>query len=321
MLANVPDTLQTFFAPQVEQLGLHEIHAEFGGLAKLPMDLGEGYLWVTGLCPYCLLSVHDFTLKEEVSLKEYPEDSFALSLMTANMAELAPIPSFPTKQENIVAFHQSNEEVCFTLPRNTRCHSTTLCFLPEYFEHLAAITDADPFELRLRFDQAAPNLLPSQMGSCLRSLTPDPKGNDETALRYTAVALKSLSLMTASASLPTTTPHKLELVHHAIAIMETRLATRFTLDDLADELFVSKSTLNRAFRQVKGKGPSEIMTRLRMEHATNLLLESDLAVSEIAHAVGFAHQSSFCDAYKRYYGISPLQTRNSRRLSRTQVHG
>ena len=310
MLANVPDTLQTFFAPQIEQLGLREIRAEFGGWADLPADLGEGYLWVAGLGPYCLLSVHDFTLRESVPLKEYPADSFALSLMTANMAELAPVPSFPAKrEENILAFHQSDEEVHFTMPGKTRCRSTTLCFLPEYFDRAAALTDVDPNELRHRFEQAAPNLLPSAMRACLRSLRPNPQGGSEAALRYAGLALEALSLITEPMPLPQATSRERELVNHARTLMKERLAKRFTLEDLAGQLFVSKSTLCKAFRHVEGKGPSEVMTQLKMNHARRLLLESDLPISAIAFEVGFAHQSSFCDAYKRYYGMSPLQAR------------
>lgn len=312
MLADVPDTLQTFFYPQVEQLGMHETRAEFGGYATLPRDVGEGYLWVTGLGPYCLLSVHDFVLREEVPLREYPESSFALSLMTANMAKLAPVHSFHSGEgEDVVAFRQSSEATCFTMPKRSRCHSTTLCFLPEYFDCISSVAGIDPDKVKHRFDRLTCEAVSPQVQNCLRLLKPHPHGSESVALHYASVALKSLSVLMASTEeLPSLRDR--ELADNALTYMQKHLADRLTLDELAAELFVSKSTLGKAFRAAEGTGVLEKLAQLRMEKATELLTSTSLSVGEIATHVGYAHQSSFTAAYRRHYGISPVQGRKGR---------
>lgn len=310
MLAELPDTLQTFFYPQVEQLRMRETRAEFGGCAVLPEELGDGYLWVAALGPHCLLSVHDFALKEEVHLKEYPQSSYALSLMTANMAELAPVPPFQTEQEeNLVAFEQSDGETCFKMPMRSRCHSTTLCFLPEYFDHAASITGVAPDTIKDRFRKASPGSLPLQLRCCLRSLSPNPRSGGDAAIRYASLAFDSLSMLMQPSHDTPAQHHERKLVSSAIDAMSEHLADKMTLDDLAAELYVSKSTLCKAFRKVEGKGASETLAQLRMQRATDLLAKSSLTIGEIAKEVGFAHQSSFCKAYKHHCGISPTCAR------------
>lgn len=310
MLSDLPDTLQTFFYPQVEQLAMRETRAEFGGCAVLPEKTGEGYLWVASLGPHCLLSVHDFMLNEEVPLVEYPESSFALCLMTTNMAHLAPVPPFRAEgEENVIAFRQPDGTTRFTMPKRSRCHSTTLCFLPEYFDYASSITGADPDQIKKRFEHASPNGLPPSIRRCLRALAPKLRGDDGTALRYASLALESLSLMMESADVSVPS-REVELVRQALEIMEAHLAERVTLDDVAGRLFVSRSTLCKAFRDVEGCGVLEKLSRLRMERASELLRGSDLAVADIATAVGFAHQSSFCAAFKRTFGLSPSQVRS-----------
>lgn len=310
MLSDLPDTLQTFFYPQVEQLAMRETQAEFGGRAVLPEEVGDGYLWVASLGPYCLLSVHDFMLAEEIPLVEYPQSSFALCLMTPNMARLAPVPPFYTEEkESVVAFRQLDGTTRFTMPKRSRCRSTTLCFLPEYFDYASSVTGVDPDQIKERFEHASSDLWSPSIRRCLRALTPRTQDDGGTALRYASLALESLSLMMEPVGTFAPPPHEAQLVRRALEIMEAHLAERVTLDGLAGQLFVSKSTLCKAFRRAEGCGVLEKLTRLRMERASELLREGDLPVADIASAVGFAHQSSFCAAYKRAFGLSPSQAR------------
>lgn len=310
MLSDLPDTLQTFFYPQVEQLAMRETRAEFGGRAVLPEEVGDGYLWVTSLGPYCLLSVHDFMLAEEIPLVEYPQSSFALCLMTPNMARLAPVPFVGTEEEeSVVAFRQLDGTARFTMPKRSRCRSTTLCFLPEYFDYVSSVTGVDPGQIKERFEHGSPDLWSPSLRRCLRALAPRPQGDGGTALRYAALALESLSLMMEHGGVSAPQLREVELVRQALEIMESRLAERMTLDGLAAQLFVSKSALCKAFRKVEGLSVSEKLTRLRMERAFELLKGNSLPVADVASAVGFAHQSSFCAAYKRAFGFSPSQTR------------
>ena len=48
-----------------------------------------------------------------------------------------------------------------------------------------------------------------------------------------------------------------------------------------------------------------------MDEARKLLETTDLKAAEISRLVGYAHQSSFTDAFRRQFGITPSQWRDN----------
>jgi len=100
-----------------------------------------------------------------------------------------------------------------------------------------------------------------------------------------------------------------------IAIVLRRMNREFeknhTLDDYAAMCRMSKFHFLRVFRSLTGVSPIEYRNRLRLEHAKELLLETNLSVSEIGTAVGYASPSYFCDAFKKEVGISPRSYREN----------
>lgn len=64
-----------------------------------------------------------------------------------------------------------------------------------------------------------------------------------------------------------------------------------------------------AFRKVFGCSPREMLQRLRMEHAKNLLLETSLSIKEIAERVGYVRQHDFNRMFHRHAGVAPSHWR------------
>ncbi len=64
-----------------------------------------------------------------------------------------------------------------------------------------------------------------------------------------------------------------------------------------------------AFRRTFGCSPREMLFRLRMEHAQNLLLESNLSIKEISERTGYARQHEFYRAFRRHVGCAPSEWR------------
>ncbi len=87
-----------------------------------------------------------------------------------------------------------------------------------------------------------------------------------------------------------------------------RLARNPDLDVswIARELNVSPNYLNRAFRAT-GETPMRYLMSLRLELASQLLLEGKLRVKEIAFSCGFVSSSHFCSVFKREFERSPLE--------------
>lgn len=76
-------------------------------------------------------------------------------------------------------------------------------------------------------------------------------------------------------------------------------------EDLAEAAGVHPVHLAAVFRQFQNETVGECIQRLRVEHASSLLSDKTMALSEIAYASGFADQSHFTRVFKRHTGITP----------------
>ncbi|MGI6689656.1 MAG: helix-turn-helix transcriptional regulator [Christensenellales bacterium] len=96
-------------------------------------------------------------------------------------------------------------------------------------------------------------------------------------------------------------------------IMEHYDDYNLCIDTLIDTFEISANQISRLLRQKTGYGFREYLINLRMIHARNLLLNSDLAIKEIAEHVGYGSSSYFIKTFKAFYGLAPAQYRNQRR--------
>ena len=65
----------------------------------------------------------------------------------------------------------------------------------------------------------------------------------------------------------------------------------------------------RAFKQSLGVTPHDYLIRQRVERTKQLLSGTDMPLSEIALAAGFADQSHFSRRFRQYVGMSPRDYR------------
>lgn len=84
------------------------------------------------------------------------------------------------------------------------------------------------------------------------------------------------------------------------------------LKDLFTLCAMSPATLNRHFRAAMGVSPMIYLRNLRLKHAAELLLKSDIAVGEIAELSGFNRLPYFFHTFKKCFGITPQEYRKSR---------
>jgi AraC family transcriptional regulator len=91
----------------------------------------------------------------------------------------------------------------------------------------------------------------------------------------------------------------------ACSYMEDNLGTKFTLDELARAVGISRFHFARLFRESTGESPMGYSLRLRIERAKAMLLQSDRRISAIAVTLGFVDQSHFSRTFRRITGISP----------------
>ena len=103
-------------------------------------------------------------------------------------------------------------------------------------------------------------------------------------------------------------PQWLERVRN---VLEQRFAEPYKLSEIAAEAGVHPVHLAREFRKHYGTSVGEYLRRVRIEYACRELMDSNVAVTNIAFAAGFADQSHFSRTFKRLCGTTPGRYRAS----------
>ncbi|QYA26975.1 response regulator [Gramella sp. MT6] len=91
----------------------------------------------------------------------------------------------------------------------------------------------------------------------------------------------------------------------------TRLNIResnLNVEKLADEFNLSRSQLYRKIKALTGLTANELIRKIRLERANELLREnSEISISEISYKVGFSSPSYFSKCFKDFYGKLPKE--------------
>ena len=95
----------------------------------------------------------------------------------------------------------------------------------------------------------------------------------------------------------------------SIHLMETHLEEPLAQGALAAAVGISRRQLERLFRRHVGRPPNRYYMQLRLDRARKLLLQTDMAVVDVAMACGFVSASHFAKCYRRLYGVTPRQAR------------
>ena len=85
-----------------------------------------------------------------------------------------------------------------------------------------------------------------------------------------------------------------------------------TLDELADELHLSKPYLSKYIKEKSGYTFGDFVKNVRMKKARALLKSGSMTVEAIAENVGYQNVEHFNRLFKKKYGMTPVQFRNSK---------
>lgn len=96
----------------------------------------------------------------------------------------------------------------------------------------------------------------------------------------------------------------------AVEIMSRNIESPIPVAEVAARCDISQRQLERLFAERLDTSPSGHYLRLRLEHARELLHETDRSVLEVALACGFGSGASLSRAYSRHYGMPPSRHRN-----------
>ncbi|MGR9087071.1 MAG: AraC family transcriptional regulator [Gammaproteobacteria bacterium] len=96
----------------------------------------------------------------------------------------------------------------------------------------------------------------------------------------------------------------LQLIHHHPEFA-------WTLEELADQVAMSRAVFADRFAQLVGSPPKAYLTAWRMQQALNLIKGTVLPVMTIAEKVGYTSDISFNRAFQRYFDMTPTEYRKN----------
>jgi AraC-like DNA-binding protein len=96
---------------------------------------------------------------------------------------------------------------------------------------------------------------------------------------------------------------------------------RVSLDDAAREACLSPFHFQRLFSRTFGESPHDLLTRLRMERARQLLEAGEMPVTDICLEIGYVSLSTFSRRFAERVGRSPSEYRQTARRWVAPRHG
>lgn len=112
-----------------------------------------------------------------------------------------------------------------------------------------------------------------------------------------------------------------EIQHLSAEDMELEKAAQYvnehfmetlTLPFIAERSCMSDSYFSRRFKQVTGFGFKEYLNMVRIRHACELLVSTDLSITKISEACGYMDSNYFGDAFKKLKHVAPREYRKNK---------
>jgi AraC family transcriptional activator of mtrCDE len=101
-------------------------------------------------------------------------------------------------------------------------------------------------------------------------------------------------------------------IRPALVAMCDEPAQAWSVDALAERVFMSRSSFAERFNALVGKAPMEFLAEWRMQRARRWLERDRLSVAEVAERCGYQSETAFSKAFKRIAGVGPGEYRRAR---------
>jgi AraC family transcriptional regulator len=101
------------------------------------------------------------------------------------------------------------------------------------------------------------------------------------------------------------------------AYIDSQITGPVLVADLCALVQLSEAHFSRAFRRTFGKSPHAFVIRRRVELAAQYMLQTDIALSDIALRCGFTDQPHLCKHFRQVTGCTPGAWRRAHRRGST----
>ncbi|CAG7636660.1 helix-turn-helix domain-containing protein [Paenibacillus allorhizosphaerae] len=127
--------------------------------------------------------------------------------------------------------------------------------------------------------------------------------------------VQELLIYTAEAVVSGTQIHKstkeYQLARRIIGFIEEHLHEPIGLQDIAEFVNLSTSSVSSLFKMETGFTIYEYLTKTRIDHACKLLSTTDLKIADIAVQVGYQNENSFIRSFRKLKSVTPGKYREA----------
>lgn len=130
------------------------------------------------------------------------------------------------------------------------------------------------------------------------------------ALDYDSISIKVLELF----QLLFPSPHEIDRSqNHAAELVknyiDTHIYDKITLEAISESLFISKSHIERAFKDSYSQTPLAYCADQKINQVASMLQTTDYSLSQIAQLLNYNDEKYMSKCFKKAKGISPIQYR------------
>lgn len=96
--------------------------------------------------------------------------------------------------------------------------------------------------------------------------------------------------------------------------IDENFQNQVTLEQTASRFYISKEHLSKVFKVAYGEGFIEYLNAVRLEKAKQLIIEKGIPIKEVGYLVGYIEQAHFYKKFKRYFGMTPGEMRETLKM-------
>lgn len=103
-------------------------------------------------------------------------------------------------------------------------------------------------------------------------------------------------------------------IYKALQYIKQNLSMGLSLSEIAENIFVSKSTLTKHFKKELSMSVNEYICNTIFSEAERLLMTTSISIGDLSQRFGFSDQLYFSRRFKEIFGKSPREYRKERQL-------
>jgi len=259
-----------------------------------------------------------FPLVEQIATQVHQHDFHEIFLIVTGSVNHHVNDATQVLTSGSLVFVRPDDAHFYSNDGNANCELINLAFLSRTFSHMVEYLQLDmvaleilrtPLSPHIRLSNTEHKALTTQLKTWGRGLYRD-KSHSRIVLRALLAQLIGYFQSNHHAELSDNSPEWLKQLTEEMHITKNLVEGRDALMRLANR---TPEYVGRAFKTYLGVTPSQFINDLRLDYASELLLQSNDPIIEICYEVGFGNLSHFYHLFKDRWGCSPLEFRKQNR--------